>query len=120
MKSDQLLPIELERVSERMSIVKYLRLSDYQQKKVQKSCINKTRYENIKDIAKALVNKYDDTKIALSIYKCPFCKGYHLTSCGSKERKQVYEMITEWKRKNNMPIPEGDVSTFLSMKKRKT
>ena len=48
-------------------------------------CLGKRLYVNFADAETALHYRQKRTSKTLRIYKCPICKGYHLTS---KELKQ--------------------------------
>lgn len=45
-----------------------------------KMCLAKRLYTNFEDAETALHYRQKRTNKILRIYKCPFCKGYHLTS----------------------------------------
>ncbi len=45
-----------------------------------KMCLTKRLYTNFEDAETALHYRQKRTNKILRIYKCPFCKGYHLTS----------------------------------------
>ena len=47
---------------------------------LQESCLNKRLYISYEDAVKARNRRSKKAKISLRIYKCPICKGYHLTS----------------------------------------
>jgi hypothetical protein len=50
------------------------------QKNIDKMCLNKRLYVSLKEAIKVLKHREKKTKKKLRIYKCPCCKGYHLTS----------------------------------------
>lgn len=49
-------------------------------KVIDKMCLTKRLYANFEDAETALRYRQKRTNKILRIYKCPFCKGYHLTS----------------------------------------
>lgn len=48
-------------------------------------CLNKRLYVNFEDAQTALHYRQKRTNKILRIYKCPYCKGYHLTSKESEQ-----------------------------------
>ena len=48
--------------------------------KTDKMCLMKRLYLTFADAEQALKRRQKKAKIKLRIYKCPICKGYHLTS----------------------------------------
>ena len=47
---------------------------------INKMCLDKKLYITYDEALKALKRRQKMTKLNLRIYKCPHCKGYHLTS----------------------------------------
>jgi hypothetical protein len=46
---------------------------------LKKSCRNKIRYDSEVRAAEGIVNRFNADGKFLKHYKCPYCKGYHLT-----------------------------------------
>lgn len=47
---------------------------------IEKMCLNKRLYITVEEAQKTLSYRQKQTGQPLRIYKCPICKGYHLTS----------------------------------------
>ena len=69
----------LGRVSDRMDLLKFVNLNHNKQKHILKSCVNKSRFEDVKGIALHIIDKYDREGVALNFYGCKYCEGYHVT-----------------------------------------
>jgi hypothetical protein len=46
---------------------------------LQKGCINKNRYDSLKQASNKIVYVFNSSREFLRHYKCPRCHGYHLT-----------------------------------------
>ena len=87
----------LGRVSDRMDLVKFVNLNHNKQKHILKSCVKKSRFEDVKGIALHIIDKYDQQGVALNFYGCKYCGGYHVTGVNKERRDQIEEMIVNLK-----------------------
>ena len=83
----------LSRVSDRMNLVEFVNFDHHKQKRILKSCVKKSRFEDVKGIALHIIDKYDRCGVALNFYGCLHCGGYHATGVNKERRKQIEEMI---------------------------
>lgn len=93
----------LKRLEERVNLVWFCSLSKEEQEQVFKSCIDKGRLKDIKEVMLKLVKKYDEENVTLNFYPCSHCEGFHITKIDKHRRYLIRRMIIEWKRKNKMP-----------------
>ena len=91
--------MNLSRLEERVNVVNFLRLNETEQSRIYKGCINKRRLENLGEVVKALVKKFNETDKALNFYKCDTCGGFHLTGSGKRRRRTIKNMIIKLKNK---------------------
>ena len=89
--------VMLEKISDRMDLVKFVSLNHNRQKHILKSCVKKSRFEDIKGIALHIIDKYDQEGVALNFYGCKYCEGYHVTGVDKERRNQIEEMIIDLK-----------------------
>ena len=83
---------EIDLIIDRINVVEFYKLAEEEQKKLIKSCVKKVRHPNLQEAAKRIVHDYKHQKRTNTFYKCPECKGYHLTTFkGTKRKKQVLE-----------------------------
>lgn len=83
---------EIDLIIDRLNIVQFYRLTEEEQEKLKKSCVKKVRHPNLQEAAKRIIHDYKHQKRTNTFYKCPECKGYHLTTFkGTKRKKQVLE-----------------------------
>ena len=83
---------EIDLIIGRLNIVQFYKLTEEEQEKLKKSCVNKVRHPDLQEAAKRIVHDYKHQKRTNTFYKCPECKGYHLTTFkGTKRKKQVLE-----------------------------
>jgi hypothetical protein len=87
----------LNRVSDRMNLVEFVNFDHNKQNRILKSCIKKSRYDDLKSIALHIVDKYNQQGVALNFYGCEHCKGYHVTGVNKERRNQIKEMIIKLK-----------------------
>ncbi len=93
----------LKRTEERVNFVWFCSLDEQEQEKIFKSCIDKARLKDIKEVAEELIKKYDEENATLNFYSCPYCDGFHTTGANKHRRNLIRRMIIQWKRKNKMP-----------------
>ena len=93
----------LKRLEERVNLVWFCSLDKQEQEKIFKSCIDKARLKDIREVAQELVKKYDDENVTLNYYPCPHCLGFHTTGVDNHRRNLIRRMIISWKRKMQMP-----------------
>ena len=83
---------EIDLIIGRLNIVQFYKLTEEEQEKLKKSCVNKVRHPNLKEAAKRIIKDYECQKRTNTYYKCPQCGGYHLTTFkGSKKKREVLE-----------------------------
>ena len=83
---------EIDLIIDRINVVEFYKLAEEEQKKLIKSCVKKVRHPNLQEAAKRIIHDYKHQKRTNTFYKCPECKGYHLTTFkGTKRKKQVLE-----------------------------
>ena len=83
---------EIDLIIDRINVVQFYRLTEEEQEKLKKSCVKKVRHPNLQEAAKRIIHDYKHQKRTNTFYKCPECKGYHLTTFkGTKRKKQVLE-----------------------------
>ena len=83
---------EIDLIIDRINVVEFYKLAEEEQKKLIKSCVKKVRHPNLQEAAKRIIHDYKHQKRTNTFYKCPECKGYHLTTFkGTKREKQVLE-----------------------------
>ena len=82
----------IDLIMDRINVVEFYKLAEEEQKKLIKSCVKKVRHPNLQEAAKRIVHDYKHQKRTNTFYKCPECKGYHLTTFkGSKKKREVLE-----------------------------
>ena len=52
-----------------------------------KMCLNKRLYITLDEAKRVLVQRQKETIEELRIYKCPICKGFHLTSKEARKKE---------------------------------
>lgn len=83
---------EIDLIIDRINVVEFYKLAEEEQKKLIKSCVKKVRHPNLQEAAKRIVKDYQHQRRTNTFYKCPECKGYHLTTFkGSKKKREVLE-----------------------------
>ena len=83
---------EIDLIIGRLNIIQFYKLTEEEQEKLKKSCVNKVRHPNLEEAAKRIVKDYECQKRINTYYKCPQCGGYHLTTFkGGKHKKEVLE-----------------------------
>ena len=83
---------EIDLIIDRINVVEFYKLAEEEQKKLIKSCVKKVRHPILQEAAKRIVYDYKHQKRTNTFYKCPECKGYHLTTFkGSKKKREVLE-----------------------------
>ena len=60
----------LKRTEERVNFVWFCSLDEQEQEKIFKSCIDKARLKDIKEVAEELIKKYDEENATLNFYSC--------------------------------------------------
>ena len=93
----------LKRVEERVNFVLFCSLGKEEQDQIFKSCIDKEKLKDMKEVMFKLIKKYDEENITLNFYPCPHCQGFHVTKVDKHRRNLIRRMIIQWKRKNKMP-----------------
>jgi len=77
----------------RVNLVDFLKLNENEQAKIYKGCINKPKLDDLEQVTKALIEKYQEKKVTLNYYECDTCGGFHLTKSGKRRRRLIKHMI---------------------------
>ena len=89
----------LNKVCDRMDLIEFINLDAGKQKHVLKSCVLKTRLEDVRAVSMDLIDKFNKKNVALNFYGCEYCGGYHLTGVGKNRRTEIEKMIIKLKRR---------------------
>ena len=87
----------LNKVCDRMDLIEFINLDAGKQKHVLKSCVLKTRLEDVRAVSMDLIDKFNKKNVALNFYGCEYCGGYHLTGVGKNRRTEIEKMIIKLK-----------------------
>ena len=89
----------LNKVCDRMDLIEFIDFDAGKQKHVLKSCVLKTRLEDVRAVSMHLIDKFNKKNVALNFYGCEYCGGYHLTGVGKGRRTEIEKMIIKLKER---------------------